>query len=181
MAASRVAASTTVCAAGCDFTTIQAALDDAGTPPGSTIHVTDTIHTEAEITINKDVKDVTIQGQGAENTIIQAHETAGEATDRVFLIAADVTVTIQGVTIRHGNPDLEPLILGVRRSGGGIVNQGTLTLADSIIRDNVASAGGGMYNMGTLTVTNCTISDNVADGIDKPGQGCGSGGGAELR
>jgi hypothetical protein len=50
-------------------------------------------------------------------------------------------------------------------------------LEDSVVTDNVASAGGAIYNMGTLTVTNCTISRNFADGIDKPGQGCGSGGG----
>jgi len=164
----------TVCASGCDYQTIQAAIDDPAVISGSTINVTDGIHTEAGITVGKDV---TIQGQGAENTIVQAHEEVGKATDRVFLIEEGVVVTIQGVTIQHGNPDLEPLIPGIRRSGGGIVNQGALTLADAVIKDNVASAGGGIYNMGPLTITNSTISHNFADGIDKPGQGCGSGGG----
>ena len=37
----------TVCASGCDFASIQAAIDDPGTLPGDTIHVADAIHTEA--------------------------------------------------------------------------------------------------------------------------------------
>ena len=52
----------TVCADGCDFTTIRAALDVASTIPGSVIGVRDTVHTEAGIVVDKNV---TIQGQGA--------------------------------------------------------------------------------------------------------------------
>ncbi|MCP4540247.1 MAG: right-handed parallel beta-helix repeat-containing protein [Chloroflexi bacterium] len=165
----------TVCANGCDFTTIQAAIDDVYTIAGSSISVIDDIHTEADVTVNKDV---VIRGHGAEATIVQAHEEMGGGDGRVFYVVPGVTVTIEGITIRHGHPDKEPHILGVRRSGGGIVNQGTLTLRGCVVRDNISSSGGGIWNNGDLTVNESVFRDNVADGIDEQlGQDCGSGGG----
>jgi hypothetical protein len=158
----------TVCAAGCDFTTIQAAIDDAGTTTGDTITVTDATHTEMGITVDKDV---TIQGQGAGSTTVQAHAVAGSATDRVFLIAEGATVTVKDMTIRHGQPTVCP------QSGGGIMNLGTLTLEDSIVSRNTASSGGGIMNDGTLTITNSAVSHNTADGSGNRGTGRGSGGG----
>jgi hypothetical protein len=47
-------------------------------------------------------------------------------------------------------------------SGGAIFNQGTLTLADSIIRPNFATFGGGIFNQGTMALTNTTLSVNQA-------------------
>jgi predicted outer membrane repeat protein len=158
----------TVCATGCDFATVQAAIDDADTQPEDVIYIADAVHTEAGITI---AKDITIQGQGAQDTIVQAHQEAGKATDRVFFVAEGATVTIQAMTIRHGSPT-EGL-----RSGGGIENDGVLTLADSIVSDNLANCGGGIWNNGgMLMVVNCTIRDNIADGVAAPGYDCGSGG-----
>ncbi len=156
----------TVCSDGCDFTTIQAAIDAA--QAGDVIGVADAVHTEASITVNKDL---TIQGVGAENTIVQAADTPEDAPDRVFLIEQGATVTIAGMTIRHGYPPVCP------QSGGGIANHGTLTLQHSAVIDNRASAGGGIMNDGTLVVINSTISDNTADGSGNHGRGRGSGGG----
>jgi uncharacterized protein YgiM (DUF1202 family) len=50
--------------------------------------------------------------------------------------------------------------------GGGIRNDGTLTITNSTISGNNANnAGGGIYNAsGTLTITNSTISGNSAGG-----------------
>jgi hypothetical protein len=164
----------TVCADGCDFTTIQAVIDDPNVISGSTVQVNDAVHTESEITINKDI---IIQGRGAENTIVQAHEIADEATDRVFFVREDAAVVIRGMTIRHGNPDLEPKVLGIRRCGGGIANIGTLTVEDVVIVDNIASGGGGVINRGDITFVNTTISNNVTNGIEEPGYQCATGGG----
>jgi parallel beta-helix repeat protein len=158
----------TVCATGCDFTTIQAAIDHDGTGAGSTINVTDAVHTEAGIVVNKDV---VIQGQGANSTIVQAHEVAGEAADRVFSIVEGATVVIRDMTIRHGKPNADP------ESGGGIHNEGTLAIKDCVVRDNVAKDGGGITNKGVLTAINCAIRNNESNGDGLPGQGCGSGGG----
>jgi predicted outer membrane repeat protein len=157
-----------VCATGCDFTTIQAALDDERTTPGTIIAVTDALHTEQGIRV---AKDVTIVGQGAGGTIVQAHAEAGSATDRVFLIASGATVTIGEITIRHGNPAVEPI------TGGGILNQGTLTLERCGVSDNEATAGAGIHNDGTLTLINSTVSDNTAG---TPGRECTTGGGIKA-
>ncbi|RLC75165.1 MAG: hypothetical protein DRJ03_30695 [Chloroflexi bacterium] len=163
----------TVCASGCDFTTIQAAIHDFHTIAGSTINVTDGVHTEANIIVNKDI---TIQGQGAESTIVQAHDSVDAAAGRVFFITDGATVTIRGMTIRHGNPP-EHL-----RTGGGIYNDYfcALTLQDSVVADNVASDGAGISNRGVMTITRCIVSGNVADGIEEPGHQCGNGGGVKA-
>jgi len=163
----------TVCASGCDYQTIQAAIDDPAVISGSTINVTDGIHTEANITVNKDF---IIQGQGAESTIVQSHDSVDAAAGRVFFITNGATVTIRGMTIRHGNPP-EHL-----RTGGGIYNDYfcTLTLQDSVVTDNVASDGAGISNRGAMTITNCIVSGNVADGIEEPGHQCGNGGGIKA-
>lgn len=62
--------------------------------------------------------------------------------------------------------------------GGGIYNQGTLTVTNLVVTGNKATIdGGGIYNStsDTLHVVNCTISNNVADS-DNTGSGTGGGG-----
>jgi hypothetical protein len=157
----------TVCAAGCDFVTIQDAIDDSSTTAGDVINVTDAVHTESVIVVNKDV---TIQGQGADSTIVQAHADVEGATERVFFIADGAVVTIKGMTIRHGNPSSEP------QSGGGIRNEGELLIEESIISHNQGSAGGGIFNDGSLTLVDCTVSSNMATGGDTYLE-CNTGGG----
>jgi hypothetical protein len=175
----------TVCASGCDFTTIQAAIDDHGTADGAIIEITDPIHTEAGVGVNKGV---TIRGRGANKTIVQAHATLEEAPDRVFLVAEGATVTIRDLTIRHGNPHPDEEHW---RCGGGIANKGTLTLENCVVSHNTANDGGGIWSRnGALTVINCTISHNVADRIAIESDrthpstsstwACGSGGGIKI-
>ena len=56
--------------------------------------------------------------------------------------------------------------------GGGINNDGSLTINNSEIRNNSASLnGGGIFNMGNLVLNNVLIHDNVS-GV---GFGIGSG------
>ena len=158
----------TVCAAGCDFATIQAAIDDAIVTTGRIIQVMDAVHTEAGIVVDNHV---TIRGQGAERTIVQAHREAGQATDRVFFIAKGAAVAIEDLTIRHGSPIKD------RRSGGGVLNRGTLVLLRCVVSDNLANCGGGILNDGGgLTITDSSIRDNTADGQAPQGYNCGSGG-----
>jgi filamentous hemagglutinin family protein len=55
-------------------------------------------------------------------------------------------------------------------NGGGIVNEGTLTVSNSTINGNIAAQnGGGILNEGTLTVSNSTISRNIARAGDGGG------------
>ncbi|MBN1591182.1 MAG: hypothetical protein JW888_16840 [Pirellulales bacterium] len=126
--------------------------------------------------------EVDIQGLGRELLTINA----GGAS-RVFAVSTNVQATISGLTITGGSTNY---------GGGGIYNQGTLTLSgvevsgntatgaggggilnayatlhvinDSVVANNVTSdGGGGIYNNhGTLTVTDSTISGNRAVGTD---------------
>src|SRR5210317_1151581 len=73
----------TVCSDGCDFVTIQDAVDNKATKPGDVILVDDPMHTEGGISI---YKDIVIQGHGAKNTIVQAARSLEAARERVFII-----------------------------------------------------------------------------------------------
>ena len=46
--------------------------------------------------------------------------------------------------------------------GGGIINDGDLTVQSSTISGNTAGYGAGIFSDGTATITNCTISGNAA-------------------
>lgn len=144
---------------------IKAANDDSaynGCPAGSGA---DTITFEGNHTITLSSllniatgSDVTIIGNGAANSIIQASECNAVAEScpaiyiTVFQVAGSGTLTLDGVTVRHGYA--EP---------GGILNEGTLTIKDSIISGNRAyEYGGGIKNLGDLTVKDSTFSGNLA-------------------
>jgi hypothetical protein len=161
-------ATDTVCASGCDWTTIQAAVDDVATRTGAIIEVRDPVHTESGIVIEHDV---TVRGLGMETTIVQAHETLEGSPDRVFLVEKGTVVMLQGMTIRHGSPS-DP-----EDRGGGIMTFGTLTLIDCHVTENVANGGGGICNSGALTLINSAVSHNTAAEVRPPGLGCGGGGG----
>ena len=102
--------------------------------------------------------DLTIQGNGATNTIID-----GGVIDRVFHVCPGGgcanTVTFIGVTIRNGS---------VTDGGGGIANSGTLNLQNCTIGasslGNQADYGGGIYNAaGTTTVDGSIVDTNTAN------------------
>jgi hypothetical protein len=70
---------------------------------------------------------------------------------------SNVTAVISGLTIENGNSD---------DYGGGIHNNGTLTLSDCTVSGNSSfqtTFGGspGLENFDRLTVNNCTFSDNI--------------------
>jgi predicted outer membrane repeat protein len=96
---------------------------------------------------------VTIAGSGA-----SALAVSGDGAVGVVEVASAVTVSISGLTIEDGNAE----------GGGGIFNNGTLTVTNSTLSNNTANnagvGGGGIYNDGTLTVANSTLSGNIASG-----------------
>lgn len=103
-------------------------------------------------------KNLTIVGQNAGDTIIQAATASTTGDRRVFTISsASVSVTIDKVTIRNGK-------IASSNSGGGILNAGVLTLTNSDVRDNSASGyfGGGVANTGTTTIASSSIYRNTA-------------------
>ena len=47
-------------------------------------------------------------------------------------------------------------------NGGGINNQGILTLSASRVYTNIADSGGGIYNEGVLNISGSILEDNLA-------------------
>ena len=158
------AATLTVCASGCDHTTIQAAINAAS--PGDVIDIQDAVHTEDGIVVNKNL---TIQGQGQSTTIVQAAATRAAADDRVFWVNSGLTVLFQDFTIQHGNV-FNVLGGGFTKAGGGVYINNYSVAADISfermrITNNLAIEGGGVFIVGygaKVHFTDCVISDNEA-------------------
>jgi CSLREA domain-containing protein len=101
--------------------------------------------------------DLTIIGAGADVTFLD-----GIGQDRVFDVLPGIILTISGVTIRGGTA------INAQEDGGGIRNQGVLTLQDVELRNNVASGGGGAIvsfgNGSSLTISQSVLENNSANG-----------------
>jgi hypothetical protein len=111
-----------------------------------------TVVTEAEIEIDNDV---ILDGEG--KLIV-----AGNEDHRVFFVVEGVTAELRGLTITKGHRLDATVSYG--SDGGGIYNEGTLTLTHSAVSGNAAEgAGGGILNAGTLTLTQSTVSGNTAN------------------
>jgi len=137
--------------------------DDTITVPAGTYTLTiagtgENAAATGDLDINSNI---TIDGAGADSTIIQAG-TLGvggppNGIDRVFHVTGAYTVNISSVTVRNGNADL------TSDNGGGIFNNaGTLTITNCTLSGNTADIyGGGIDNEGgTLVITNSTFSGN---------------------
>lgn len=104
---------------------------------------------------------LTIQGPGAGQLTIH-----GGGYSRVFEIAANINVTLSGLTISGGGGWADPSSFDRALwdgTGGGILNFGTLTLtAGCIVTGNSGYEGGGIANFGTLTIDGSAITGNTA-------------------
>ncbi|MEZ6071650.1 MAG: choice-of-anchor Q domain-containing protein [Pirellulales bacterium] len=96
--------------------------------------------------------DVDVLGLGADALTVDA-----QGISRVLGVDFGATATVSGLTLTGG---------GNAFSGGGILNNGDLTVLRSTISGNSASFGGGIYGSSgtTVTITDSTISDNMAAG-----------------
>ncbi len=96
--------------------------------------------------------ELTILGSGADQHTIR-RDTGGNY--RIFTISAAATVTIANIGIANGSADF----------GGGIRNDGSLTLANAAVMFNsgfgLGGGAGGIYNSGTLVAANTSVSGNV--------------------
>jgi uncharacterized repeat protein (TIGR01451 family) len=105
-----------------------------------------------------DVKvSLNILGQAQSNTIVDATQ-----SNYIFHIYSGYTVTMSNLTFQNGKQSSGD-------DGGGIYNEGTLTLNSCIIQNNAAGNGssgesggdgGAIYNKGSLNLANCTLNNN---------------------
>jgi uncharacterized repeat protein (TIGR03803 family) len=140
--------------------------------------------TSGQLVVNHNL---TITGLGANQLAI-----SGNHASRVFDIASGSTVQISGLTIENGyalggSPTFANGQETPNGGGGGILNDGTLTVTDCTMSGNVAQGanggsgasgggyGGGITNAGTLTVVGSTLSGNTA--LGGAGAASNSGGG----
>jgi hypothetical protein len=165
----------TVCAGGCDYASITAAIAAPTTLDGDTLAIAPGVYTEAGITLTKSL---TLRGEAAATTIVQAAASPEAARDRVFIIPHDteVDVTIRELTIRHGrakswggggiyiqSDDGRLTLVNSTVSGnatGGLRNEGYLRLLNSTVVGNTDA--GGILNLGVLSVESSTLSGNSA-------------------
>jgi hypothetical protein len=145
---------------------IRDAIAEGGGPQTFDCSGPTTVVTKAEIVIDNDV---ILDGEG--NLTVD-----GDEDHRVFSVPQGVTAELHGLSVRRGRASGE---VPEDRSGGGIANNGTLTLTNSTVSENSATGdyatGGGIANSGTLTLTNSTVSSNSTDaqggGIDNTYEG----------
>ena len=129
------------------------------TPDEITFSVNGTINTASQLPSISDA--LTITGPGANLLTINA----GGAS-RVMSITSG-TVNVSGLTLTGG----------MSYRGGGVHNYGgtNTTLADVVIQGNTAYAGnyagGGVFNQGNLTITRSTIASNTAPNGGSQGGG----------
>jgi hypothetical protein len=102
--------------------------------------------TSGQITLNNNV---TIDGSALAKGIVISGNHAG----RIFNVSGG-TVVLNSLTIVNGNDN------GL--SGGGINNQGTLTINNSTLAGNTATVfGGGIENQNVLTLNQTTVTGNT--------------------
>jgi hypothetical protein len=167
-------ATITVCASGCDETSISNAISAASS--GDIIEIQEAVHTESNISITKNL---TIQGQGQTTTTIQAHANQADADDGVFkILTTGLTVIFKNITIQNGYAKTGGS--STLENGGGVrisCNASTnISFENVTIANNKCdgSRGGGVYitgNSGTVSFLNCVISDNEAIGSTGDGGG----------
>ncbi|MDC8016192.1 DUF1566 domain-containing protein [Tahibacter soli] len=103
----------------------------------------------------------------------------GGGSVTAFKIDAGVTARIERLTIRNGNAS-QACATG-RRCGGGIHNDGDLTLSGVTVSGNVAEyAGAGIYSRGALRLVNSTVSGNAVGAADGSGGGIYNAGTVQL-
>jgi len=184
----------------------------AAASSGDTINFARGLH--GTITLNRELLitgSVTINGPGADRLYV-----SGNNSSRVFEIAAGPNVSMSGLTITDGRTvaangggvlidagatlNLDQVVVannsayadssGNYGSGGGIENDGSLTVTQSIFTNNLASggsftnpitegsAGGAIDSQGpSLTVTTSAFTNNEAVG---PSTGTGEGNGGAI-
>jgi hypothetical protein len=148
----------TVCASGCNYTTIALAIQDASTLNGDTIQILDAVHTENTVYITKDL---VIEGLGTYLTIWQAGASASAGNNYLMHSDFNKKVTLRNMTLRNGGSQ------NIGAYYGTISFLGPATLENLLVTKNYTNLtgtvqGGAISTQEPMTVTNCIISENIA-------------------
>lgn len=107
-----------------------------------------TIAITSPIIIDNDLR---IEGPGDTLLTLDAGGVSGNT--RIFEIGVNASVSLSGLTLYNG---------WLQSDGGGIYNEGTLTINHSTLFQNYAfnGRGGAIFNLGTLTINHSIVSTN---------------------
>ena len=147
----------TVCASGCSFSSVKSAVD--GVPEGEPILVAPGTY-NADIVIDRDVS-IRRCGDGGEVILRNAGKDA-----RALTIRPEVAVTLEQITVSR---------IPAFAFGGGIHNEGALTLDHCTFRGNASDpdsdflVGSAVENRGEAAITACTISENGRSAVSNRG------------
>lgn len=108
-----------------------------------------TILTTSELAISNSGT-LTILGSGVNLLTIN-----GNNTHRVFNISSGSNVNMSDLTITQGR------IFG--NGGGGVLNNGNLTLTNTVLNANTSNTGSGLSNFGNAIINNSAITNNTGD------------------
>ena len=139
-----------------DDSQLQSAVSSAASGDTITFGCGGTIPLTKTLTI---ATNLTLDGNGHSVTLDGGHSV------EVLSVNSGVNFTLKALTVAHGSTS---------GSGGGLFNNGTVTISNSTFADNSASAsgyttlvgGGGLVNNGgTVTISNSTFAGNSAPGL----------------
>ena len=125
---------------------VRDAIAAGGGPHGFECDGPTRIATRDEIVIDNDV---TLDGEG-DLTLDADHK------HRVFSVPEGVTAELRRLAVSRGG---DARTFG----GGGIRNEGTLTLTNTTVSGSTSTLGGGIWNGGVMTMTNAAVSGSSAD------------------
>ena len=180
----RPAAVTTVCMSGCDYDTIQGAVDAAN--DGEVIKVAAGTYTDLGVRFGSTQvvyidKSITLQGGytltdwSTAYPITQPTILDAQGGGRVIYITGKISPTLVGLRITGGNAvglggTLDSGGLALDAGGGIYAISTTATLSNNTIVGNMAATGGGLYLNGSrLDLGGNSISANTADLADGGG------------
>ena len=180
------AAELRVCPSGCDYVSVQAAVDAANA--GDVVKVATGVYTDVHVRQRQDITTTglvtqvvyvskTVSIRGGYNADFstwnpEAYTTTLDAQGqgRGIYVTGDVNPAIEGLHITGGNATG----MGGRRrvpwlplydAGGGLyVITGTVSLRDTLMLSNTAQSGGGIYvhRSSVVSMTHVSIADNIA-------------------
>jgi hypothetical protein len=110
--------------------------------------------TKGELALKNTAAAISIDGPGAAVLSI-----SGGYASRVFEVDKGVVASLSGVTITEG------VAQGLHRRfygppGGGLYNEGSVTISGCTLSGNSAHEGGGLFNTGTADLSDCVVSGN---------------------
>jgi hypothetical protein len=104
---------------------------------------------------------MTLSGSGQHVTL-----DGGDSRQVLFVSGnGNVSLTLDALTVAHGSASSASI-----PSGGGLLNQGTVSISNSTFANNSANGGGGLYNKNsTLNISGSIVAENTGGNCTKFG------------